>query len=247
MRVLAVSDVHYEFKVYRGVDESVAWRWLLEVVDRHAPDLLVSAGDWGEALGPRELEELLDRVVVLTIYGNHDPVDLLRDYRNKASSLPVLLRDGIPVNYRGVVVAGINGITSMSGRPKRGVPRKRPEEYLLAARMLAGRRVDVLLMHEVPALRGLYPRLRVGRGQVAALEAIRIVKPRVVVNGHLDWSCHTVARLDWGGGSSTLYLRVDSSQLHKCYAIIDFERGVVEVLRDGELVEEAEIPGVNFG
>ncbi|MCE4611860.1 MAG: metallophosphoesterase family protein [Desulfurococcales archaeon] len=244
MRVLAVSDVHYEFKVYRGVDESVAWGWLLRIVDSHKPDLLVSAGDWGEALNPRDLEDLLERTVVLTIYGNHDPLEVLAGARNKLARLPVLLRDGKPLAHQGLWIGGINGITSMSGRPKRGIPRKTPSEFLEAAKVLVmpGRRLDVLLMHEVPALKFLYPRLRVGKGQVAALEALRAIKPRVVVNGHLDWSCYTLHTLEWGDGLETLYLRVDSSQIHKCYAIMDFEKGVVTVYRDMEVLEEASIP-----
>ena len=249
MRVLAVSDVHYEFKVYRGVDESVAWEWLLRVVDFHKPDLLVSAGDWGEALNPKALEELLNRTVVFTIYGNHDPLEVLKGARNKFARLSVLLKDGKPVAYRGLLVGGVNGITSLSGRPKRGVPRKRPEEFLEAAKKLvtSDRRLDILLIHEVPALKHLYPRLRVGRGQVAALEALRIVKPRVVVNGHLDWSCYTLYTLKWSEGVETLYLRVDSSQIHRCYAIIDFREGVVTVYRDMEVLEEAPIPKASTG
>ena len=243
VRVLAVSDVHYEFKVYRGVDESVAWEWLLRIVDSHKPNLLVSAGDWGEALNPRDLERLLDRTVVLTIYGNHDPLEVLAGARNKLARLPVLLGDGSPIIYQGLWIGGVNGITSLSGRPKRGIPRKRPEEFLEAAKKLImpEERLDILLIHEVPALKHLYPRLRVGRGQLAALEALRAVKPRVVVNGHLDWSCYTLHTLEWGG-VETLYLRVDSSQLHKCYAVLDFGEGVVTVYRDLEVLEEAPIP-----
>ncbi len=244
VRMLAVSDVHYEFKVFRGVNESVAFKWLLGVVERHRPDVLVSAGDWGEGLGARELDELLERTVVLTIYGNHDPVWLLKRYRNKLAKLSVLLKDGVPIEYQGLLVAGINGITSRSGRSKRGVPRKRPEEFVSVARRLAGvgYRVDLLLMHEVPALREAYPGLRVWEGTVAALEALRIVKPRLVVNGHLDWSCYTLHRIDWEWGGATLYLRVDSSQIHKCYAVVEWGEGKVTVYQDGEPLEEAEIP-----
>ena len=46
MRVMIISDLHYDKRVFKGVDESRAGGWLLGIVDYHKPDLLVSLGDW---------------------------------------------------------------------------------------------------------------------------------------------------------------------------------------------------------
>ena len=31
MKVLVISDLHYDKRVFRGVDESRAWEWLLSI------------------------------------------------------------------------------------------------------------------------------------------------------------------------------------------------------------------------
>ena len=47
---MIVSDLHYDKRIYRGVYESKAWEWLLNIVNYHKPNLLISLGDWGEAV-----------------------------------------------------------------------------------------------------------------------------------------------------------------------------------------------------
>ncbi len=53
MKVMVISDLHYDRRVYKGVDESRAWDWLLSVIDNHRPDLLISLGDWAKLLVKR--------------------------------------------------------------------------------------------------------------------------------------------------------------------------------------------------
>jgi len=65
-----------------GVDESKAWEWLLSVVDYHKPDLLISLGEWGEAVNPVEFHGLLRRVRVWGIYGSHDNLHALEHMHN---------------------------------------------------------------------------------------------------------------------------------------------------------------------
>lgn len=72
MRVMVISDLHYDKRVYEGVDESRAWEWLLGIVDYHRLDLLISLGDWGEAVNEGEFYELLRKMRVWSIYGNHE-------------------------------------------------------------------------------------------------------------------------------------------------------------------------------
>ena len=87
MKVMVISDLHYEKRVFRGVDESRALSWLMEVVDYHRPDLLLSCGDWGSAINPEEFYELLGKTIVLSIYGNHENLEVLRTLHNVNSSM----------------------------------------------------------------------------------------------------------------------------------------------------------------
>jgi len=32
MRILIISDLHYDRRIFQGIDESKAWRWLLDIV-----------------------------------------------------------------------------------------------------------------------------------------------------------------------------------------------------------------------
>jgi len=54
MKIMVISDLHYDKRIFKGVDESKAWSWLVEVVDYHKPDLLLSCGDWGSAINSEE-------------------------------------------------------------------------------------------------------------------------------------------------------------------------------------------------
>jgi len=64
MKVMVISDLHYDKRVFHGIDESRAWEWLLGIVDYHRPDLLISLGDWGEAISETEFYDLLKKVRV---------------------------------------------------------------------------------------------------------------------------------------------------------------------------------------
>ncbi|WP_157092454.1 metallophosphoesterase [Thermococcus chitonophagus] len=52
------------------------------MVYRTKPDLILSAGDWDRGISREEFEELLKEVPVLSIYGNHENVEVLRQLRN---------------------------------------------------------------------------------------------------------------------------------------------------------------------
>jgi len=75
-----MRDLHYDRRVFRGVDGPMAWEWLLGVVDYHRSGLLLSCDDWGTAINEAEFCELLKKTVVLTIYDNHENVDVLRGF-----------------------------------------------------------------------------------------------------------------------------------------------------------------------
>ena len=204
MAIVGISDLHYEFNERYGVDESLAWEWLLSIVDRFKPSWLLCAGDWGSAVTLVDFKTLLNRVNVLSIFGNHENMPVLR-------KSGVLLSEGKVYNVEGFRVAGIHGIVHMKRRSKAGVPRRKPVDFTRVAEVLANK-VDILLLHEVPYLPEVYPDMRLSPGSEAALEAIKIIKPRLVLGGHMHKGCYSYHVFPWG----TTYLRVDSSQSSKC-------------------------------
>ena len=242
MRVMVVSDVHYERRWFRGYDESRAWGWLMGIVDYHKPDLLLGGGDWGSAVNEGEFYELLRRVVVLTIYGNHENMGVLTRLYNVRSDtyLPILMEDGRVYELGGLRVAGISGVISRRRKMKKGVPRRTAEEFLEYARRLQGRSVDVLLIHETPYLPSLFPFMQRDYKSEAALEAVRIARPRLVVNGHMHHGGYKATVLPWG----TTYVYIDSSQQNRHYLIL-YRRGEsleVEVWRDHEKIDTVKVP-----
>ena len=234
VRIMVISDLHYERRVFRGVDESKAWGWLLSIVDYQRPDLLLSCGDWGSAINEEEFYELLRRVIVLTIYGNHENMDVLtKMYNIKTDNyLPILMEDGRVYELSGLSIAGISGIIASKRKVKKGVPRRTPEEFLNIAKKLEGKEVDVLLIHETPYLPELFPFMRDDYTSRTALEAVRVVKPRLVFNGHMHYGGYKFYEFSFG----TKYVYIDSSQQNRHYAILSINNMKLEVWKDFEEV-----------
>ena len=90
MQILMVSDVHYSKKPFRGKDQSQVFDWLYGTVKKQKPNLLLSAGDFGEESISELFAPILERVYVLTIFGNHDDIEMMRTLRNNDGS-PCLL------------------------------------------------------------------------------------------------------------------------------------------------------------
>ena len=235
MKIMVISDLHYDKRIFHGIDESKAWEWLLSIVDYHRPDLLLSCGDWGHDINREEFYELLKRTLVFSIYGDHENVNVLKSLYNirTDNQLPVLMEDGRVYRINNLNIAGTNGIIASERKVKKGVPRKLAEDFIEIANKLRNEDIDILLIHEVPALKEVYPEIRVDHATRAVLEAIRIVKPKLVFNGHLHWSCYSTYRFEDIG---TLYIRVDSSQKHRCYAILYPNSMKVEIWRDFKLL-----------
>ena len=225
LKMMVISDLHYEKVFHRGVDESKAWNWLLSIVNYHEPDVLLSCGDWGTAITAKEFKELLSKTTVLTIYGNHDNLDVLRSLRNVNAALPVLMEDGLVYNVGGVRVAGISGVVAKKRKGKKRVPRKTPEDFIDLARKLKDERVDVLLIHETPYLPRVFSSIRKSLGSQVALEAIEIIKPKIVFNGHIHEGTFRTYVFPY----NTLYVYIDSSQHHKAYLILHVDNGLLEI------------------
>ena len=234
MRVMIVSDLHYERRVFRGVDESRAWEWLLSIVDYHRPDLLLSCGDWGSAINEGGFYKLLRRVIVLTIYGNHENMDVLRKMYNIKTDnyLPILMEDGRVYELSGLRIAGISGIIASKRKVKKGVPRRTPNEFLEVAKKFKEKKIDILLIHETPYLPELFLFMKDDYTSRTALEAVRVVKPRLVFNGHMHYGGYKFYEFSFG----TKYVYIDSSQQNRHYAILSINNMKLEVWKDFEEV-----------
>jgi len=162
---------------------------------------------------------------IVYIYGNHDNMDVLLKFRNIGTALPILMEDDRVYELGGLRVAGVSGLVSEAKSTRKGVPRKTPEEFLNAARKLVGSRVDILLIHEIPSPPEVFPFISETPASRVALEAVRLVKPRIVVNEHMHYEGYKMHRLPWG----TLYIHIDFSQQSKHYLLLHHKVESIEI------------------
>ena len=173
---------------------------------------------------------------MLTIYGNHEDLEVLKTLYNVRSGnyLPVLMEDGRVYAFEGLKIAGISGIIAKKRKVKKGIPRKIPDEYLDISRGLKGKGIDILLIHETPYLPNLFPFMRNSFSSRTALEAVEIVKPRLVFNGHVHAGGYRIYEFSFG----TKYIYIDSSQANKHYVILYTDSMKLEIWRDREAIEQ---------
>jgi metallophosphoesterase superfamily enzyme len=132
-RILVISDLHFENEFHGGIDESTAFPWLRKIIIKEKPDVLIGLGDWGHAWKPEDWQIILQSVKVYSIYGNHENLELLKSQRNIDGST-VLQQDGQVQTIAKLKFGFINGVISHPPKPKEGVPRKSPEDFLAYAR-----------------------------------------------------------------------------------------------------------------
>ncbi len=204
MRALFISDLHCE-------DDERQWDWLFNIVEKEEPQILLSAGDWGHC--KYRLHEILPKVKIYTIYGNHDDVEYLANLRNVDGSKVLLDAEKVKLNK--YILGGISGIVSLKRRVKDGVPRNMPEEFVEKARKLG--HVDFLLMHESPYIPSLFKVWR-SVGPLKALEALRIIKPIVLLQGHLHQGPVRIGKFE-----GITILHVDSSVRSRGYAVLEID------------------------
>ncbi|WP_291765275.1 metallophosphoesterase family protein [Caldivirga sp. UBA161] len=213
-KLLLVSDLHKSIQP----GEYDAVNWLIRTIDEVKPNALISAGDWGEYLTQDDLYAVISRVPLITVYGNHENFGLIKHYA---------ISDGSIRRVHGLTLSGINGLISGSdgeytiglGRFMRVIDRIRRKVNSL----------DLLIMHQPLYLPDQYPWMKNDEYSVAALDAVKLLKPRLLLNGHMTGGCYNHAKYEWGN-----YLRVDSSQRFKCYAILNTDDMSVRVFRNGD-------------
>jgi len=190
----------------------------------------------GSAINPEEFYELLGKTIVLSIYGNHENPEVLKTLYNVRSDnyLPVLMEDGKVCVFEGLKIAGINRIIARKRKVKKGVPRKTSDEYLNISRGLKGKGIDILLIHETPYLPNLFPFMRNSFSSRTALEAVEIVKPRLVFNGHMHAGGYKIYEFSF----RTKYIYIDSSQANRHYVILYTDSMKLEIWRDRESIEQ---------
>jgi Icc-related predicted phosphoesterase len=148
-----------------------------------APEMLICCGDWGDPgqVAAEEYDDLLSASYVVSVYGNHDDLELLSALRNRDGTR-VLLENGRVTDALGVRIAGISGIWAKSHAKRWYIT---DEEVLAAAEMAAGAGVELLITHGCAI--GLNDALPGGRrgGQRCFLDAFKAAAPQVYLCGHL--------------------------------------------------------------
>ena len=213
-KVLFLSDVHYNNRIFRGNDESRALDWLIETISHEKPDIILSAGDWD--VGFRRVDDFLritSKVPLITIYGNHENMEaLLRAKNPLLFNRHILLDDCERIDFGEFTVTGVNGIISKK-KSKKGVPRKSDKFFAQLPELCPS--ATFFLTHEVPSLKTFADRIRLTPYSRLVSEVFRHLDVDLILGGHLHIDCFTFYK----NGEFT-YLRVDSSQAHRCYALL---------------------------
>ena len=215
MRIIFVSDVH---KTYR-VPEVNAVEWVISLIDSLRPDALISAGDWDEGVTEGDFLRIASKTRLVTVYGNHE---------NFAVITKFAVGDGEVMDLGGLKVSGVNGLIG-DGRKIYELPPGKFRGVVRRLKKSVGR-LDLFVAHQPPYLPEVYPWAQEDEAGKLMLCALQELRPKLFLNGHMSAGCYSYYELP----SGTKYLRVDSSQREKCYAVLDDNR--VVVFRDGEEV-----------
>ncbi len=232
MRLLVVSDIHYELIDKRHGDESRAFKWLLDISRRAAPDGLIGLGDWGNSWTIDDWITLARVVKIYAIYGNHENLPILQSVKN-LDGARIWVKDSV-VPIGGLRFGFLNGIVSDTKRFKGGVPRRTTDEYEYAAAQLSA--VDILCTHESPMVPEYEGRIAPNGGAVLLGPIITKLRPKVAFSGHISGP-YTAARI-----GDTVSVRVDSSPSEKHYAVLDTECNEVVIWHDKNSAESVLVP-----
>jgi len=215
MRILIISDLHYSGGTFHGLDESRSFDWLYEVIERERPELTLSTGDFGVEADFDHFKPVLEKEYLLTIYGNHDNIELIKNLKNNDGSR-CWLEDGLITQYKGLRIAGINGNIA---RFKRKAHHKTIEEIEGIISNYSGKKMDVLITHEV-----LEHEL-ISRGRMLGYrvinKAIKRINPKLHICGHVHIPSQILKT------NETISLNLDSSTKRREYALVEAINGKV--------------------
>ncbi len=244
MKILVVSDIHYETGKRRyhlqGFDEAKSLPWLRQTAEARGVDTIINLGDLGDSVTRQEWDELVRDYRVYSLYGNHDNYHLLKRVKNVDGS-PLLMNDSDIRDFYGQRFGFINGIVTHTGKQKRRVPRKTPEQFVKVAEGLRDK-VDFLCMHESPPV-ALYRKKLLGAENVLAAKlAADIAAPKITLSGHLGFGPFTIAPII--ESRDILSIRIDSGQDNKGYAVIDTRQKDITLYQDTMPKYKFSIPAV---
>jgi len=215
MRVLMVSDLHYSKGTFHGLDESKSFDWFYEIVKKERPELTLSAGDFGREADFTLFQKIVEETHLLTVYGNHDDIGVIKYIVNKDGS-KCWLEDDYIRQYKGLRIAGINGNIA---KIKRKVHHKTVEEIQEIISNYAEKKIDVLITHEAPE-HELITREKM-LGYPVINEAIERIKPKLHLCGHVHIPSQILRIND------NLSINLDSSIERKEYALAESKNGKI--------------------
>jgi predicted phosphodiesterase len=237
MKILIVSDVHFELDYHRNVWEGEAKDWLLKVIKRQQPTTLIMLGDSGHAWTPEDWKTITDIIETHAIFGNHDNMASLKGIRPAVNSPQshfkrVLAEDGEVRTIEGLRFGFINGIIATKHKVRDGVPRKTAEEYLDIAKQMTN--IDVLCTHLSPLELASHPIHK--SEELTVMEQVRaIVRPKIHLSGHSG--PFKIATVD-----GVFCVRVDSNQQEKIFAMLSHNGISIGIWHDTELIGQYDIP-----
>jgi len=213
MQILMISDVHYSERPFHGQDQSKVFEWLYKVVEKEKPELLVSAGDFGEAT-QEMFQPICAKTKILTVYGNHDNLQLVKSLKNQDGS-DCLLQDGVIREFDGIRIAGING--NISDRKRRPHHKTINEVEEIILRYAKSGKVDILVTHEVPK----HPLLGKEKpfGFDIFNDAVKELSPKIYICGHVHLESQMIQM------NETRLINIDSSARQREYAKCIYEKG----------------------
>lgn len=221
MKLVVVADVH----------DLAGFANLYRAVDFERPDVVLSCGDWGSnlptqrkhvlahyspeflKLTPGAYEELftpiLEKTRLISLYGNHDILDVLYGLKNKDGSncwLPSFEKKLID----GLTIVGINGNVSGKGNPWNVTLTELRAQY---AKHRPVSPIDIVLSHEAVAPHQY-------KGHAALTEFFNMLQPRFWFTGHIHKESDVTV-----DGVRLIGLGM---MLHGVYSTLDIESGELE-------------------
>ena len=168
---------------------------MYNIINIEAPDAVLSCGDWGSYLPTQKkhvlahyspeflkltagsygdlFKPILEQTKLLTVYGNHDILNILCELRNRDGS-PCLLQTFKTVTLNGDTLLGVNGNVSGKGNPWNVTLTELRHHYATHRPS----RPDIVLSHEAVAPHQY-------KGHAAMTEFFDLLRPRIWFTGHI--------------------------------------------------------------